>query len=88
MADVLAKLRPGVTVTASARRSGLGRGDDQLSESRVEMALAHAIPNAVEAAYRRGDLFEKRRRLMEDWAHYCGAPVQRDDAMLMRAPVA
>ena len=38
----------------------------------VEMALAHAVGNAVEAAYRRGDLFEKRRRLMEDWAKYCG----------------
>jgi integrase len=37
-----------------------------------EMALAHAIPNAVEAAYRRGDLFEKRRRLMDAWAEYCG----------------
>src|SRR5262245_26963823 len=38
----------------------------------VEMALAHAIPNAVEAAYRRGDLFDKRRRLMDAWADYCG----------------
>jgi integrase len=38
----------------------------------AEMALAHAISNKVEAAYRRGDLFEKRRRLMEDWATYCG----------------
>jgi integrase len=37
----------------------------------VEMALAHAIGNAVEAAYRRGDLFEKRKRLMADWASYC-----------------
>lgn len=36
-----------------------------------EMALAHAIPNKAEAAYRRGDLFEKRRRLMNDWATYC-----------------
>jgi integrase len=36
----------------------------------VEMALAHAIENKVEAAYRRGDLFEKRRRLMVDWAKY------------------
>ena len=43
----------------------------------VEMALAHALGNAVEAAYRRGDLFEKRRRLMEDWARYCGTPVAR-----------
>jgi integrase len=37
----------------------------------VEMALAHAIESKVEAAYRRGDLFEKRRRLMADWASYC-----------------
>jgi integrase len=40
----------------------------------AEMALAHAIPNAVEAAYRRGDLFEKRRRLMDGWAEFCGKP--------------
>jgi integrase len=37
----------------------------------VEMALAHAIGDQVEAAYRRGDLFEKRRRLMNEWAKYC-----------------
>jgi integrase len=37
----------------------------------VEMALAHAIPNAVEAAYRRGNLFEKRARLMAAWSEYC-----------------
>ena len=37
----------------------------------VEMALAHVIGDKVEAAYRRGDLFEKRKRLMTDWAKYC-----------------
>jgi integrase len=37
----------------------------------VEQALAHAIGNGVEAAYRRGDLFEKRRQLMQDWNNYC-----------------
>jgi integrase len=37
----------------------------------VEMALAHAIKNLTEAAYRRGDLIEKRSRLMEEWARYC-----------------
>lgn len=37
----------------------------------VEMALAHAVGNKVEAAYRRGDLFEKRRALMDEWAAYC-----------------
>lgn len=35
-----------------------------------EMALAHAIGSDVEKAYRRGDLFQKRARLMEDWARY------------------
>jgi integrase len=40
----------------------------------VEMALAHAIGDQVEAAYRRGDLFEKRRRLMADWSAYCTQP--------------
>ena len=38
----------------------------------VEMALAHTIGNKVEAAYRRGDLFDKRRKLMDEWAKYCG----------------
>lgn len=36
-----------------------------------EMALAHTIGDKVEAAYRRGDLFEKRRRLMAEWAKHC-----------------
>lgn len=37
----------------------------------AEQALAHAIGNAAEAAYRRGDLLERRRALMADWATYC-----------------
>jgi integrase len=36
-----------------------------------EAALAHVIENKAEAAYRRGDLFDKRRKLMEAWAAYC-----------------
>jgi integrase len=39
-----------------------------------EMALAHAVGDKVEAAYRRGDLFEKRRQLAEAWARYCDGP--------------
>ena len=37
----------------------------------AEQALAHALPDKVEAAYRRGDMLEKRRRLMEEWAAFC-----------------
>ena len=52
----------------------------------VEMALAHAVGDKVEAAYRRGDLFEKRRRLMAEWASYCNTPsaVGRDKVIPMR----
>jgi integrase len=52
----------------------------------VEMALAHTVGNKVEAAYRRGDLFEKRRRLMAEWATYCNTPAAaaRDKVIPMR----
>ena len=36
----------------------------------IEAALAHVVQNKVEAAYARSDLFERRRRLMDDWAEY------------------
>ena len=46
----------------------------------LELALAHAVGDKVEAAYRRGDLMEKRRRLMADWADFCeGPPAERGD---------
>lgn len=44
----------------------------------AETALAHTIGNKVEAAYRRGDLFEKRRQLMTAWARYCQSPIIKD----------
>lgn len=47
----------------------------------AEMALAHTIGDKVEAAYRRGDLFEKRRRLMADWAKYCGTVVKSGEVI-------
>lgn len=48
-----------------------------------EMALAHAIGNKAEAAYRRGDLFDKRRKLMEAWASYCA---RNDSAKVVALP--
>jgi hypothetical protein len=38
------------------------------------MALAHVVGDKTEAAYRRGDLFEKRRWVMQDWARFCAMP--------------
>ena len=52
-----------------------------------EMALAHTIGNKVEAAYRRGDLFAKRARLMADWARYCAAPSKAATVTPLRASV-
>lgn len=44
----------------------------EYSHEVCEMALAHVIGNKAEAAYRRGDLFEKRRSLMTDWSDFVG----------------
>jgi integrase len=43
------------------------------SNEACEAALAHTVENKVEAAYRRGDLFDKRRKLMDAWAGYCSS---------------
>jgi integrase len=49
-----------------------------------EQCLAHAIENKVERAYRRGDLFEKRRRLMDAWADYCAKPQSAGSVVTLR----
>ena len=53
-----------------------------------EMALAHTIGSKVEAAYRRGDLFEKRRRLMADWCNFCSMPLttKTSNVVILRDP--
>jgi integrase len=48
-----------------------------------EMALAHTVSDKVEAAYRRGDLFQKRRQLMDAWARFCTAPLIAKTANLV-----
>jgi|GEM_PF-1495094 len=45
----------------------------------AEMALAHVVENKVEAAYRRGDLFAKRRKMMQEWADLCEQATSRGD---------
>lgn len=74
MAMAMLLKRMGTDVTAHGFRSAFR---DWAAECTAypnevcEAALAHTIGNRVEAAYRRGDLFEKRARLMADWAAYC-----------------
>lgn len=47
----------------------------------AEMVLAHTIPSKVEAAYCRGDLFEKRSRMMRDWVEFCGSTISPADVV-------
>ena len=52
----------------------------------AEAALAHMVANKVEAAYQRGDLFEKRRKLMDAWAKYCtSTSVEHGQVVPLRA---
>ena len=72
MATVLRRMQVDATVYGF-RSSFRDWAAEATSFSRevCEQALAHAIPDKAEAAYRRGDLFNKRRRLMTAWARYC-----------------
>jgi integrase len=54
----------------------------------AEMALAHAVTDKVEAAYRRGDLFEKRRALAEAWAKFCATALVAGEIVPIRKPAA
>ena len=51
----------------------------------IDMAIAHAVGSKVEAAYRRGDLFMKRQRLMADWAAYCDQPAPVSKVLPLRS---
>jgi integrase len=53
----------------------------------AEMALAHVVADKVEAAYRRGDLFKRRRALMGQWAAACAAPTTRANVVSMQNAV-
>lgn len=67
--------RMGQTVTVHGFRSSFrdwAAEETRFSREAAEMALAHAISDAVEAAYRRGDLLEQRRKLMDNWRRFCG----------------
>ena len=68
--------RAGLAITVHGFRSTFrdwGSEETGFSHEVTEMALAHTIENKVEAAYRRGDLFEKRRALMDAWSAYCNS---------------
>jgi integrase len=73
MLELAGAVRPGITTHGfrSAFADWVTEKTDFPREVR-EMALAHAVGDKVEEAYRRGDLLDKRRQLMEAWADFCG----------------
>ena len=88
MAMAMLLRRMGVDVTVHGFRSTFR---DWVSEETdhspevAEMALAHAIRNKVESAYRRGNLREPRRRLLEHWECYCLSTIKRTAVELTAA---
>jgi integrase len=72
MSKLLDGMEPGYTVHGfrSTFRDWVAE-ETEHDGSVAEMALAHKIVSSVEASYRRGNLMARRRRLMEDWEHYC-----------------
>ena len=93
MAMTMLLRRMKVDVTVHGFRSGFRDWSAECTgyaHEVAEMALAHTIESKVERAYRRGDLFDKRRRLMDDWATYCATiptaganvtPIRKADSM-------
>ena len=73
MAKALSRLNPSVVVHGfRASFKTWAEETTNYPNAVIEMALSHKVGNAVEAAYMRGDLFNKRRALMADWAGFCG----------------
>jgi integrase len=78
MLKVVKAIRPDVTVHGFRSTFKDWASEQTAYPNEVsEMALAHKIPGKVEGAYRRGDLFEKRRALMTDWAAFCAGKVSK-----------
>ena len=76
MLELLRGMRPGSGYTVHGFRSTfMDWAHERTATAKVviDMSLAHAVGDKVEAAYRRGDLVEKRRKLMEAWAKFCAS---------------
>jgi integrase len=88
-ASTVAKLLKGINseVTVHGFRSSFSDWAHErtaFSNHVIELSLAHSVGSDVEKAYRRGDLFDKRRKLMEAWATYCNTPTRNADVVPMR----
>jgi integrase len=86
MAMVLRRMDRGDLTVHGFRSSFRDWCAEQTSFDRdtAEAALAHTLRDKTEAAYRRGDLFDKRRRLMEAWAAFCACPTMPAEVVPIR----
>jgi integrase len=87
MLELLRGMSPGHTVHGF-RSTFMDWAHEQTAFPKVviDMALAHTVPDKVEAAYRRGNLIEKLRKLIEAWARYCNhKPVPASDKVVALA---
>jgi integrase len=83
--EVAQEIAAGVKVTAHGMRSTFkdwASEETSFEDIVSEMALAHKVKDSTVKAYRRGDLFEKRRKLMEAWAASC-AKIETDAARVV-----
>lgn len=72
LTSILRRLHPGIT--AHGFRSSFrdwGAEETEFANEVLEMCLAHAVASSVEKAYRRGDMLERRREVMDAWGKYC-----------------
>jgi integrase len=88
MNKLIRQMRPGATIHGmrSAFRTWCSERTSYPNEV-CEQALQHTISGAVEKAYRRTDLLEKRRRLMAQWADYCAKPAPAGEVVPLRGVV-
>ena len=86
MLEVLRDLAGRVTVHGTTRAAFRTWASEQtaFADEVVEQSLAHTIPDATVRAYKRTDLFERRRQLMDQWAAYCAKPFAAGDVVPMR----
>jgi integrase len=78
--------RAGCTATVHGMRSAFSDWAHECtshSNHAIELSLAHSIGNQTEKAYRRGDMFMKRRRLMEAWGAFCCTPPAVDTGKVL-----
>jgi integrase len=87
LAQVLQRMGLGKAITVHGFRSTFSdwaHEQTAFANHVIELSLAHTVGSGVERAYRRGDLLDKRRKLLEAWSEYCSAPKAAGEVIALR----